>query len=130
MGRNNGKYDTASPDRYLLLKNFAQTNKQFPTDAEKLLWEHIRAKQLSVKFNRQHIIGDYIVDFVCIEKKLVIEVDGGYHSEYEQIEKDEFRTQQLRDWGFSVIRFKNEDVLGDISGVLNKIKNNLNNKNE
>jgi very-short-patch-repair endonuclease len=130
MGRNNGKYNTASPDRYLLLKNFAQTNKQFPTDAEKLLWEHIRAKQLSVKFNRQHIIGDYIVDFVCIEKKLVIEVDGGYHSEYEQIEKDEFRTQQLRDWGFSVIRFKNEDVLGDISGVLNKIKNNLNNKNE
>ena len=85
MGRNNGKYNTASPDRYLLLKNFAQTNKQFPTDAEKLLWEHIRAKQLSVKFNRQHIIGDYIVDFVCIEKKLVIEVDGGYHSEYEQI---------------------------------------------
>ena len=130
MGRNNGKYNTASPDRYLLLKNFAQTNKQFPTDAEKLLWEHIRAKQLSVKFNRQHIIGDYIVDFVCIEKKLVIEVDGGYHSEYEQIEKDEFRTQQLRDWGFSVIRFKNEDVLGDVSGVLNKIKNNLNNKNE
>ena len=130
MGRNNGKYNTASPDRYLLLKNFAQTNKQFPTDAEKLLWEHIRAKQLSVKFNRQHIIGDYIVDFVCIEKKLVIEVDGGYHSEYEQIEKDEFRTQQLRDWGFSVIRFKNEDVLGDISCVLNKIKNNLNNKNE
>ncbi|MBR2114284.1 MAG: endonuclease domain-containing protein [Prevotella sp.] len=130
MGRNNGKYNTASPDRYLLLKDFAQTNKQFPTDAEKLLWEHIRAKQLSVKFNRQHIIGDYIVDFVCIEKKLVIEVDGGYHSEYEQIEKDEFRTQQLRDWGFSVIRFKNEDVLGDISGVLNKIKNNLNNKNE
>ena len=130
MGRNNGKYNTASPDRYLLLKDFAQTNKQFPTDAEKLLWEHIRAKQLSVKFNRQHIIGDYIVDFVCIEKKLVIKVDGGYHSEYEQIEKDEFRTQQLRDWGFSVIRFKNEDVLGDISGVLNKIKNNLNNKNE
>jgi very-short-patch-repair endonuclease len=130
MGRNNGKYNTASPDRYLLLKDFAQTNKQFPTDAEKLLWEHIRAKQLSVKFNRQHIIGDYIVDFVCIEKKLVIEVDGGYHSEYEQIEKDEFRTQQLRDWCFSVIRFKNEDVLGDISGVLNKIKNNLNNKNE
>ena len=130
MGRNNGKYNTASPDRYLLLKDFAQTNKQFPTDAEKLLWEHIRAKQLSVKFNRQHIIGDYIVDFVCIEKKLVIEIDGGYHSEYEQIEKDEFRTQQLRDWGFSVIRFKNEDVIGDISGVLNKIKNNLNNKNE
>ena len=60
MGRNNGIYNTASHDRYLLLKDFAQTNKQFPTDAEKLLWEHIRSRQLSVKFNRQHIIGDYI----------------------------------------------------------------------
>ena len=122
MRRNNGTYNTASPDRYLLLKDFAHTNKQFPTDAEKMLWEHLRAKQLSVKFNRQHIIGDYIVDFVCIEKNLVIEVDGGYHSEYEQIEKDEFRTERLRDWGFSVIRFKNEEVIGDISNVINIIK--------
>ena len=127
MSRNDGNYNTASPDRYLLLKDFAQINKQFPTDAEKLLWEHIRAKQLSVKFNRQHIIGDYIVDFVCIEKRLVIEVDGGYHSEYEQIEKDEFRTERLKDLGFSVIRFKNEDILRDISNVLNIIKDYLNN---
>ena len=129
MGRNNGNYNTAAPDRYLLLKGFAHKNKQFPTDAEKLLWEHIRAKQLSVKFNRQHIIGDYIVDFVCVEKRLVIEVDGGYHSEYEQIEKDEFRTERLGDFGFSVIRFKNEDVLKDISSVLKIIKENLNNGN-
>ena len=130
MGRNDGKFNTASPDRYLLLKDFAQKNKQIPTDAEKLLWEHLRAKQLSVKFNRQHIIGDYIVDFVCIEKKIVIEVDGGYHSEYEQIDKDENRTQRLNDWGFSVIRFKNEEILGDISNVLNKIKSRLNEKSK
>ncbi|MCR5512852.1 MAG: endonuclease domain-containing protein [Prevotella sp.] len=122
---NDGNYNTASPDIYLLLKDFAQTNKRFQTDAERLLWEHIRAKQLSVKFNRQHIIGDYIVDFVCIEKKLVIEVDGGYHSEYEQIEKDEFRTQQLNDWGIHVIRFKNEEIFGNLPEVLNTIKNNL-----
>ena len=128
MARNDGNYNTASPDRYLLLKDFAQTNKRFPTDAEKLLWEHIRARQLSVKFNRQHIIGDYIVDFVCIEKKLVIEVDGGYHSEYKQMEKDELRTERLRELGFSVIRFTNEDVLGNISNVLNKIKNKLTNE--
>ena len=126
MGRNNGYYNTASPDRYVLLKEFAQINKRFPTDAEILLWEHIRAKQLAVKFNRQHIIGDYIVDFVCIEKKLVIEVDGGYHSEYEQIEKDEFRTERLNTMGFSVIRFSNEEVLGDMFGVINKIKSKLN----
>ena len=130
MGRNDGKYNTASPDRYLLLKDFAQKNKQFPTDAERVLWEYFRAKRLSVKFNRQHIIEDYIVDFVCIEKKLIIEVDGGYHSEYEQIGKDENRTQRLNDRGFNVIRFKNEDILKDISSVLEIIKNNLNNGNE
>ena len=130
MSKNDGNYNTASPDRYLLLKDFALTNKRFSTDAEKVLWEHLRAKQLSVKFNRQHIIGDYIVDFVCIEKKLVIEVDGGYHSEYSQIEKDEFRTQRLYDLGFTVLRFKNEEVLGNIFNVLRIIKSNLNHKNE
>ena len=125
MGRNDGTYNTASPDRYLLLKSFAQKNKRFQTDTERLLWEHIRAKQLSVKFNRQHIIGDYIVDFVCIEKGLVIEVDGGYHSEYEQIEKDEFRTERLRDLGFHVIRFKNEDIARNLPEVLETIKKQL-----
>ena len=122
MGKNDGNYNTASPDRYLLLKDFAIKNKQFPTEAEMLLWQHIRAGRLSVKFNRQHIIGDYIVDFVCIEKKLVIEVDGGYHSEYEQIEKDEFRTERLNAMGFTVIRFSNEEVIGNILGVINRIK--------
>ena len=125
MGRNDGNYNTASPDRYLLLKGFAQTNKRFQTEAERLLWEYIRAKQLSVKFNRQHIIGDYIVDFVCVEKRLVIEVDGGYHSEYEQIEKDEFRTERLRDLGFHVIRFKNEDIARNLPEVLETIKKQL-----
>ena len=122
MGKNDGNYNTASPDRYLLLKDFALKNKQFPTEAEILLWQHIQARRLSVKFNRQHIIGDYIVDFVCIEKKLIIEVDGGYHSEYEQIEKDEFRTERLNAMGFTVIRFSNEEVIGNILGVINKIK--------
>ena len=125
MGRNDGNYNTASPDRYLLLKDSAQTNKRFQTDAERLLWEYIRAKQLSVKFNRQHIIGDYIVDFVCIEKGLVIEVDGSCHSEYDQIEKDEFRTERLRDMGFRVIRFKNEDIARNLPEVLNTIKKQL-----
>ena len=123
MGNNDGNYNTASPDRYILLKDFALKNKQFPTEAEKLLWQYICAKQLTVKFNRQHIIGDYIVDFVCIEKKLVVEVDGGYHSEYEQIEKDEFRTERLNEMGFTVIRFSNEEVLGNTPSVINIIKN-------
>ncbi len=125
MRRNDGNYNRASPDRYLLLKNFAQKNKQFPTDAEKILWEHIRARQLSVKFNRQHIIGDYIVDFVCIVKRLIIEVDGGYHSEYEQIENDEYRTERLNGMGFTVIRFTNEEVLKNILDVIDRIKKEL-----
>jgi len=125
MGKNDGNFNTASPDRYIILKDYAHKNKQFPTEAESLLWEHICARQLAVKFNRQHIIGDYIVDFVCIEKNLVIEVDGGYHSEYEQIEKDEFRTERLNEMGFTVIRFSNEEILGNIHGVINEIKNKL-----
>lgn len=125
MGKNDGNYNTASPDWYLLLKDFAHKNKQFPTEAESLLWEHIRARQLAVKFNRQHIIGDYIVDFVCLEKKLVIEVDGTYHSEYEQIEKDEFRTERLNAMGFTVIRFSNEEVLENIQQVINTIRTKL-----
>ena len=126
MAKNDGSYNTASPDRYVLLKEFAHKNKQFATEAESLLWEHIRAKQLAVKFNRQHIIDDYIVDFVCIEKKLIVEVDGGYHSEYEQIKKDELRTTRLNEMGFNVIRFSNEEILGNILGVINQIKDKLN----
>ena len=109
----------------MLLKEFAKKNKQHPTEAEKLLWECLRGKNLWFKFNRQHIVGDYIVDFICIEKSLVVEVDGGYHSEYEQIQKDEMRTESLRRMGFRVIRFANEDVYGRIQDVIDKIKEEL-----
>ena len=125
MVHNNGIYNTASPDRYMLLKEFAKKNKQHPTEAEKLLWECLRGKNLWFKFNRQHIVGDYIVDFICIEKSLVVEVDGGYHSEYEQLQKDEMRTESLRRMGFRVIRFANEDVYGRIQDVIDKIKEEL-----
>ncbi|MCR5270819.1 MAG: endonuclease domain-containing protein [Prevotella sp.] len=118
-------YNYASPDRYEMLLEFAKKNKQFQTDAERLLWNYIRNSQLGVKFNRQYIIGDYIVDFVCLQKKLIIEIDGGYHSEYEQIQKDEQRSERLEEIGFSVIRYKNETVYSDVNGVLNDIKEQL-----
>ena len=118
-------YNVASPDRYLLLKEFAKKNKDYPTNAEIMLWESIRSKKLGVKFNRQHIIGDYIVDFVCLEKSLVIEVDGAYHSELEQIKYDEDRTKALKRIGFNVIRFKNEDIYSRMEWVLSEIKNKL-----
>lgn len=119
------KHNYASPDWYRLLKEFAKKNKQFATDAESHIWNYLRGSQLGVKFNRQYIIGDYIVDFVCLDKKLIVEVDGGYHSEYEQIQKDEHRTDNLEKMGFSIIRFTNDNILYNIEDVLNNIKDAL-----
>ena len=89
------------------------------------MWEYLRQEQLGVNFRRQHIIYDYIVDFVCLDRMLVVEVDGAYHVEREQVEDDEVRTAHLEQIGFRVIRFKNEEVLFDIEGVLKKIRNEL-----
>ena len=118
-------YNTASPDRYLLLKEKAKELKKFPTEAESLLWEHISNRQLGAKFNRQHIIGDYIVDFVCLEKGLVIEVDGAYHDTAEQREADAIRSEELVRMGFEVIRFSNEEVFKNINNVQSRIKDRL-----
>ena len=119
------EYNYAAPDRYLLLKEFAKKNKQYPTEAERLMWEYLRGKQLWFKFNRQYVIADYIVDFVCLDSKLIVEVDGGYHSEYEQIEKDVHRTERLEHLGFYVLRFSNEEVLTGIETVLDTIRKEL-----
>lgn len=122
------KYVTASPDRYALLKEFAKENKKFPTEAESLLWAILSNKRTGYKFNRQHVIGDYIVDFVCLEKGVVIEVDGGYHSELQQIINDEDRTAALERIGFDVIRFTNDEVLSHFDSVMEQITEYLNNK--
>lgn len=118
-------YRTASPDRYVLLKAFAQENRRNATLAEQVLWKHLERKQLGVKFLRQHIIGDYIVDFVSREQGLVIEVDGGYHAERQQQEDDAIREQALYRMGFHVLRFSNEEVLYDIDSVISQIENYL-----
>ena len=75
------EWKTASPDRYELLKAFAKENRQFMTEAERTLWMRLRGNALGHKFLRQHIIGDYIVDFLCRDAQVIIEVDGGYHKE-------------------------------------------------
>jgi very-short-patch-repair endonuclease len=115
-------YQTADPTLYSLLKDFAKENKEKATNAEVALWSHLRDEQTGYKFRRQHIIDKYIVDFVCLEKRLVIEVDGAYHSEIGQIEYDEDRTARLNELGFEVIRFTNEEVITDIEECINKIK--------
>ena len=116
----------AACDRYSLLKGFARQNRKNPTDAEIILWQHIRGKNLKTKFFRQYIIADYIVDFVSLESNLIIEVDGAYHSEMEQQVYDEGRTKRLESLGFKVLRFSNEEVLNQIDNVINSIKTTLN----
>ena len=108
-----------------MLKAFARENRNNPTLAELLLWKHIRNKLLGTRFLRQHIIGDYIVDFVSLSDGLVIEVDGAYHAEHEQMEMDEARTYALEQMGFKVIRFTNEEILYNIEQVKCKIMKNI-----
>ena len=89
------------------------------TKAELLLWNRIRSRSLSGrKFVRQEPIGPYIVDFVCREHRLVIEVDGGQHANHQ---RDAVRDKWLRDRGYHVLRFWNNDVIGNIEGVLETI---------
>jgi len=93
------------------------------TPAEKLLWMNIRNRKLGgLKFRRQHPVDRFIADFYCHEKRVVIEVDGGIHFNYDQLEYDQNRTAVLNDWGIEVIRFTNEEVLFSMSKVLKCIK--------
>ena len=88
------------------------------TEAEKYLWYVLRVKNLGDKFRRQAVIGRYIVDFVCFEKKLIVEIDGGQHAESE---RDKVRDKWLRGQGFEILRFWNHDVLGNRDSVRQKI---------
>ena len=74
-------YNTADPFYYGLLREYAAENRKFQTDAERMLWRCLSTNKLGIHFRRQHIIGCYIADFVCLRKRLIIEVDGGYHSQ-------------------------------------------------
>ena len=120
-----GLWDTADPALYEQLKEHAEDMRKNPTEAESAMWEMLRGKNLDAKFRRQHIIGDYIVDFVCLDKQLVIELDGGYHNDPEQQELDRQRTNFLQSKGFSVLRFTNEEVLGNTDETLTVISNAL-----
>ena len=98
------------------------------TEAESAMWECLRGNQLGFQFRRQHPIYGYIPDFVCLKKRLVVEIDGGYHYIGDQPLSDEERTKYLNQYGFEVIRFTNEEVLSNIDNVLTEIKRVMNNK--
>lgn len=117
---------TADPMLYGLLKEFVKTHRNNPTEAENILWQFLRGKKLdNYKFRRQHIIGSYIADFICLHPKLIIEIDGHQHQLPENNQNDIERTQWLYHQGFEVMRFKNEDVINKPEEVLDKIVNRI-----
>jgi len=105
------------------LTDLARSLRRRSTDAERTLWRSLRARQLGgLRFRRQHPIGDYIVDFVCLERALVIELDGGQHSEPMQKTRDVARDRWLEEEGFMVLRFWDNEVLTNVEGVLEVIE--------
>lgn len=103
-----------------LTKNYVKKLRQNTSDAEKHLWYYLRAKRLKgYKFRRQHLFYPYVVDFVCLEKRLIVELDGGQHMD--QVAYDEKRSFVLQSNGFIVLRFWNNDVLQETNSVLNQI---------
>jgi len=103
------------------LTEVAKDLRKSMTDAERVLWLRLKAKQLGeLKFRRQEQIGRFIADFVCFERGIIIEADGGQHAI--EREKDEERTQWLKSQGFTVLRFWNNDILTNIEGVMEAIR--------
>ena len=95
------------------------------TESETLLWNALRKEIQGCKFRRQHPIGDYIADFICLSEKIVIEVDGGYHEQPLQQDEDQLRTEFIESRGFRVIRFKNEEVNSNLNDVIARIKEEI-----
>jgi len=121
------RWATADPILYSKLKEYAKKHRDNPTKSELIIWEFLKSKQLKeYKFRRQHIIGKYIADFACLDRMLIIEIDGKIHQLPENTESDEIRTKWLESKGFKVIRFSNEEVTGDTENVLKEIIEVLN----
>jgi very-short-patch-repair endonuclease len=117
------RYILSNIEEYRFLFPFAKEHRKEPTLTEKIIWEKLRRNSLGYKFRRQHVIGNYIVDFVCIDKKLIVEIDGESHIGKEDF--DEYRTKYLESMDFRVIRFSNEEVISQLDNVLRIIKLNL-----
>lgn len=115
-------YETADKSNYGVLKENQRRLRREPTEAEKIIWERLRNNELGTKFRRQHIINNYIADFVSLEKKLIIEVDGEYHDTPEQKDKDKERTLHLESLGYHLLRFTNNEVIVQPDSVIDKIK--------
>ncbi len=125
-GKGNYNWKTADPLLYGLMKDFAKKMRSVPTDAERVIWELLRGKKLEgFKFRRQHIIGPYIADFICLKAKVIIEVDGLVHQLPEHQLNDRERSVWLEGKGYTVIRFSNEEIFKNSDRVLEIILKKL-----
>jgi len=111
---------TANARIYARLKGYAREMRADPTPAERVLWRALRGEKTGAYFRRQHVLGNFIVDFVSLDHRLVIEVDGDIH-DHQQAE-DASRTQWLNQTSFHVLRFRNEEVLHNTTDVVARIK--------
>lgn len=124
-------YLTTSADNYQFLKEFAKQNRQNATEAEEKLWQEVRNRNIDgYKFRRQHPVKGFIPDFICLEKRLIIEIDGGYHAAEEQMKYDAARTEWLKEHGYSLLRFTNDEVLKQMPDVLQRISDALRSSKE
>ncbi len=104
---------------YLKKISFARQLRQNQTDVEQLLWKYLRNRRFDgVKFRRQHPIDPYIVDFICLEKKLIIELDGGNHNTEEGKKNDKERSLYLQKNNYKLLRFWNNELITDLDEVL------------
>ena len=106
------------------MRQLARSLRKNQTDAERKLWRCLRARELcGFKFRRQYPIAPYIVDFICVEKQLIVEVDGGQHGTMTEL--DNRRTEFLNARGYRVLRFWNNEVLQQLDAVLARILDSL-----
>lgn len=114
------RYSVEDPRQYGQLKQWAREMRKEPTEAEAAMWRMLRHDSLGVRFRRQHVLGDHILDFACLKKRLVVEVDGEIH--HQQKEADEIRDQAIKAFGFDILRFTNQEVLTEEASVFDRIK--------
>ncbi|HEX4374685.1 MAG TPA: chorismate synthase [Puia sp.] len=126
-------YITSTSEQWKNLIEHAKANRKNLTEAEEKLWQELRNRKIEgFKFRRQHPVAGYIPDFVCLEKKLIIEVDGEYHNGEEQTKFDKLREQWLNEHEYSMLRFTNNEIINSLNSAIEKIseilsaKSNLN----
>ncbi len=121
------RYMTNTFEQWKATTNYAKQHRKESTEAEDILWQHLRNRKLKgYKFRRQHPVAGYIPDFVCIERKLIVEVDGGYHDDGEQKQFDISRSKWLNEHDYNIVRVTNDEVIQQTQLVLKKIAETLN----